>query len=154
MHKCLSPCCSYIAAHVHARAQDHDLPKSVDWRGTPVDQGVKDQGYCGSCWSFAATGAMEAAWCEEQRQPDIQTSTALDPVTCWPDTLEPVTCWPDTLEPVTCWPDTREPVTCWPDTLEPVMCWSGTREPVTCWPDTREPGALKPLSQIPQSLKP
>jgi C1A family cysteine protease len=43
-------------------SRDANLPKKVDWRGTLVDTGIKDQGFCGSCWSFAATGAMEAAW--------------------------------------------------------------------------------------------
>lgn len=34
-----------------------DLPLSVDWRNQPnVVSSVKDQGYCGSCWAFAATG--------------------------------------------------------------------------------------------------
>lgn len=42
--------------------RNENLPKKVDWRGTLVDTGIKDQGFCGSCWSFAATGAMEAAW--------------------------------------------------------------------------------------------
>ena len=37
------------------------LPGSVDWRGSPANDVVKDQAACGSCWSFAATGAMEAA---------------------------------------------------------------------------------------------
>eukprot|EP00195_Chlamydomonas_chlamydogama_P002895 CAMPEP_0202919314 /NCGR_PEP_ID=MMETSP1392-20130828/75519_1 /ASSEMBLY_ACC=CAM_ASM_000868 /TAXON_ID=225041 /ORGANISM="Chlamydomonas chlamydogama, Strain SAG 11-48b" /LENGTH=602 /DNA_ID=CAMNT_0049612635 /DNA_START=31 /DNA_END=1836 /DNA_ORIENTATION=- len=38
------------------------LPKAVDWRGTGADPGVKDQGMCGSCWSFGATGTMEGTW--------------------------------------------------------------------------------------------
>eukprot|EP00475_Leptophrys_vorax_P039699 TRINITY_DN7208_c0_g1_i1.p1 TRINITY_DN7208_c0_g1~~TRINITY_DN7208_c0_g1_i1.p1 ORF type:complete len:294 (+),score=26.08 TRINITY_DN7208_c0_g1_i1:129-884(+) len=49
----------------HVLSSFKSPPSHKDWRTEGIVSPVKNQGHCGSCWTFSTTGALEAAYLQK-----------------------------------------------------------------------------------------
>jgi len=68
----------------HTPVDLSDLPGAIDWRDRGVVSAVKDQGQCGSCWTFGTAETVETHWAIRNKQlTDLSEQQILD---CTPNT--------------------------------------------------------------------
>jgi cathepsin L len=65
---------------VHSAPKEGSNPASVNWVDAGAVTPVKDQGQCGSCWSFSTTGSVEGAYYIKYK--DLQSFSEQQLVSC------------------------------------------------------------------------
>jgi len=67
----------------HEAPVNENLPDSVDWRTSGAVSPVKDQGSCGSCWSFSSSGSLEGAYfLKHGKQPSVKGFSEQNLIDC------------------------------------------------------------------------
>lgn len=74
----------FVGDYTHDNENTVDAPTSIDWVSLGAVTGVKDQGNCGSCWSFSATGCLEGIY--KIKRGSLQSFSEQQLVSC--DTLD------------------------------------------------------------------
>jgi C1A family cysteine protease len=65
---------SVLRANNAVKLDSSAAPASVDWRTSNIVSPIKDQGQCGSCWAFSATGSIESAVAQKSGAAPLQLS--------------------------------------------------------------------------------